>query len=51
MTSYNKLWKILIDRDMNRSDLCKLVGMNSGALAKLGRNEHVSMDNIILRIC
>ena len=50
MISYNKLWKLLIDRGMNISDLRKLVGMSSGSLAKLGKNEPVSMD-IILRIC
>lgn len=50
MISYNKLWKLLIDRGMNKSDLRKLVGMSSGSLAKLGKNEPVSMD-IILRIC
>ena len=50
MISYNKLWKLLIDRDMNKSDLRKQVGMSSGSLAKLGKNEPVSMD-IILRIC
>lgn len=50
MISYNKLWKILIDKGMNKSDLRKLVGMSSGSLAKLGKNEPVSMD-IILRIC
>lgn len=50
MVRYNKLWKLLIDRDMNKSDLRKLVGMSSSSLAKLGKNEVVSMD-IILRIC
>lgn len=50
MISYNKLWKLLIDLNMNKSDLRKLVGMSSGSLAKLGKNEPVSMD-IILRIC
>lgn len=50
MVSYNKLWKLLIDRGMNKSELRKLVGMSSGSLAKLGKNEIVSMD-IILRIC
>ena len=50
MISYNKLWKMLIDRNMNKSDLRKLVGMSSSSLAKLGKNEPVSMD-IILRIC
>ena len=50
MISYKKLWKLLIDRNMNKSDLRKLVGMSSGSLAKLGKNEPVSME-IILRIC
>ena len=50
MISYNKLWKLLIDRGMNKSDLRKLVGMSSGSLAKLEKNEPVSMD-IILIIC
>ncbi len=49
MVSYNKLWKLLIDRGMNKSELRKLVGMSSGSLAKLGKNEIVSMD-IFLRI-
>ena len=50
MISYNKLWKRLIDMDMNKSDLRKAVGMSSASLAKLGKNEPVSMD-IMLRIC
>ena len=50
MISYNKLWKLLIDRGMNKSDLRKLVGMSSGSLAKLGKDENVSMD-ILQKIC
>jgi DNA-binding Xre family transcriptional regulator len=50
MISYNKLWKLLIDKNMNKSDLRKLVGMSSSSLAKLGKNEPVSMD-VIIRIC
>ena len=50
MVSYNKLWKLLIDKEMNKGDLREMVGMSSGSLAKLGKNEPVSMD-IILRIC
>ena len=50
MIRYNKLWKRLIDMDMNKSDLRKAVGMSSASLAKLGKNEPVSMD-IMLRIC
>ena len=50
MISYNKLWKLLIDKNMNKSELRKLVGMSSSSLAKLGKNEPVSMD-VIIRIC
>lgn len=48
--SYNKLWKKLIDENMKRTDLLDKVGMGSATLAKMGRNEPVSMD-IIMRIC
>ena len=50
MISYNKLWKLLIDRGMTKSELRKLVGIGSSSLAKLGKNEPVSM-NTVLRIC
>ena len=50
MIRYNKLWKLLIDHGMNKSELRKLVGMSSGSLAKFGKNDPVSMD-IILRFC
>ena len=48
--SYKKLWKMLIDRDMNKTDLKEKTKMGSGTLAKLGRDEKVSMD-VLLRIC
>ena len=48
--SYNKLWKLLIDKNMKRTDLRDKIGMGSATLAKMGRNEPVSMD-IIIRIC
>ena len=48
--SYNKLWKILIDRKMNKSDLREKTKMGSNTLAKLGRDETISMD-VLLRIC
>lgn len=50
MIRYNKLWKRLIDMEMNKSDLRKAVGMSSASLAKLGKNEPVSME-IMQRIC
>lgn len=47
---YNKLWKLLIDRGMNKSDLGKAAKMSPNTIAKLGKNEKVSMD-ILIRIC
>ena len=48
--SYKKLWKLLIDKDMKKKDLRIATGMTTTALAKLGKNETVSMD-VMLRIC
>nr|WP_316719432.1 helix-turn-helix domain-containing protein [Terrisporobacter petrolearius] len=50
MISYNPLWKTLIDKDMKKMDLVKLVGISNGTLAKLGKNESVSL-SIIDKIC
>ena len=38
---YNKLWKLLIDKNMKKKDLRLATGMSTTALAKLGKNEHV----------
>lgn len=46
---YNKLWKLLIDKNMKR-DLRLATGMSTTALAKLGRNEHINTE-ILTRIC
>ena len=48
--SYNKLWKLLIDKGMTKTDLRLATDMPTTTLAKLGKNETVSMD-IMLRIC
>lgn len=48
--SYNKLWKLLIDNQMKKSDLGKAAKMSPNTIAKLGKNEPVSMD-ILMRIC
>lgn len=48
--SYNKLWKILIDKKMNKSDLRELTKMGPNTMAKLGKDETISMD-VLLRIC
>lgn len=48
--SYKPLWKLLIDRDMTRSQLRELAGISTRALAKLGKNEDVSTD-VLRKIC
>ena len=50
VVSYDKLWKKLIDLKMNKTDFRKKIGISSSTLAKMGKNETVSMD-IILKIC
>lgn len=47
---YNKLWKILIDRKMKKTDLIELAGVSTTTLAKLSKDEYVSME-ILYRIC
>ncbi len=48
--SYKKLWKLLIDKDMTKTDLRKQTDIASSTLSKMGRNEYVSLD-VLVRIC
>lgn len=48
--SYKKLWKILIDKDMTKTQLRKDSGISTGALAKLGKNENVNTE-VLVKIC
>ena len=48
--SYKKLWKLLIDRDMKKQDLCKKAGVSATSLAKLAKGENVNTD-ILVKIC
>lgn len=48
--SYNKLWKLLIDKNMTKTQLRLATGMTSNALAKLGKDESVQLD-ILVKIC
>lgn len=48
--SYKKLWKLLIDRDMMKKDLCATAGISHTSMAKLGRNENVTTD-VLVKIC
>ncbi len=48
--SYNKLWKLLIDKEMTRSDLREASGVSSASLAKLKKGENITTD-VLLKIC
>jgi len=48
--NYNNLWKLLIDKKMNKQDLRKMTGISSASIAKLGKGENVNTE-ILLRIC
>ena len=48
--SYNKLWKLLIDKGMTKTELRLQTDMSTATLAKMSKNEIVSMD-VMLRIC
>ncbi len=47
---YNKLFKLLIDRGLKKTEFAKLVGISANTLAKLSKNENVSMD-VLIKIC
>lgn len=46
MISYNPLWKLLVDKGIQKSELRGLIGCNSNTIARMSRNEYVSMANI-----
>ena len=48
--SYKKLWKILIDREMKKKDLCDAAGISHASMAKLGKNENITTD-VLVKIC
>ena len=48
--TYNKLWKLLIDKNMTKSELTKAIGISSSTMAKMGKNENVSLE-VIDKIC
>ena len=47
---YKKLWKLLIDKNMNKTELRNATGITTTALAKLGRNENVNTE-VLVKIC
>ena len=48
--SYNKLWKLMIDRNIKKKELQEMSGISAASIAKLGRGDNVTTD-ILLKIC
>jgi DNA (cytosine-5)-methyltransferase 1 len=48
--SYNRLWKLLIDKGIKRTELKRLAGVSTNVIAKLGKNEPVAMETLA-KIC
>ena len=44
--SYNNLWKLLIDRGMNKTDLKEEAGISFNVIARMGKNEPISFESI-----
>lgn len=47
---YNKLWKILIDKNMSKTQLIKSAKISTNAMARLGKNEDVRVE-VLVKIC
>lgn len=48
--SYNKLFKLLIDKKMKKKDLQEAAGLSPASIAKLSKGQYVSMD-VLVKIC
>ena len=48
--SYNRLWKLLIDRSIQKQELQQMSEVSAASIAKMGRSENVTTD-VLLRIC
>jgi len=48
--SYKKLFKLMIDREIKKGELAKMASLSQNSVAKLAKNENVSMD-VLIRVC
>lgn len=48
--SYNNLWKLMIDKGLNKSELREITGIGTNTLAKLSKNQLVSME-VLMKVC
>lgn len=50
LLDYNRLWKLMIDKNINKTELCKQAKISTNAMAKMGRNESVPLETLV-KIC
>ncbi|MGI6440325.1 MAG: helix-turn-helix domain-containing protein [Peptoniphilaceae bacterium] len=50
IVNYSKLWKLLIDRDMKKTELIRLSGISTNAMANMGKGKNVST-SVLCKIC
>ena len=48
--SYKRLWKLLIDKDMKKKDLCARAGISPASVTKMGKGGHVTTE-VLMKIC
>ncbi len=48
--NYNRLWKLLIDKGLNKTKLTTIAGITTNAVAKMGKNESVQLE-VLAKIC
>ena len=48
--SYKRLWKLLIDKDLKKKDLCEIAGVSPASITNMGKGGHVTTLNL-QRIC
>lgn len=48
--NYDKLWKLMIDKKINKTELCEKAKITTNAMAKLGKNESVQVE-VLVKIC
>lgn len=44
--SYKPLWKLLIDREMKKKDLCQVAGISPASVTKMGKGGHVTTETL-----
>lgn len=48
--SYKRLWKLLIDKDISKTELCRMAGITTNTVANMGKNRSVKVESLV-RIC